>query len=114
MEQRRQRKHRAHRRTLVACRAHRRFFDRTPGGRDTLEALKRALAAQSSRWAAQERCRINQRAAADRGRKARRALYVGLRYLAAVSRLVARKDSTAQPLEAPSWTSDASLLAQAE
>src|SRR5579862_2714394 len=94
MEQRRLRRHQAQKRTLVICRDSRRIFATTPGGRTTLAALKRAVSAQTARHAAQEQCRIDQKTAAGRGRKARRALYVGLRYVAVVSAPVNRANGT--------------------
>src|SRR6266566_5397693 len=115
MEQRRLRKHQAQKRTLVVCRDYRRIFAATPGGRATLANLKQAVSVQTARFAEQERCRIDQKAAADRCRNARRMLYVGLRYLSVVSDVVARRDRDSVPAFAkPAWTSDAALIARAE
>src|SRR5260370_15239031 len=114
MEQRRLRKHQAQTRALVVCRDYRRIFAATPGGRTVLATLTRAVSDQNARFAEQERCRIEQKAAADRGRTARRMLYVGLRYVAVVSRIVKREDGTVMAFEKPAWMSDEALLARAE
>ena len=114
MEQCRLRTHQAQKRTLVVFRDYRRIFAATLGGRAMLAALKRAVSAQTSRYAAQEQYRIDQKTAADRGRKARRSLYVGLRHVAVVSRVVTREDDRVPVFDKPAWTSDATLIALAE
>ena len=114
MEQRRLRKHQAQKRALVVCRDYRRIFAAAPGGRTMLATITQAVSVQDARFAEQERCRIEQKAAADRGRKARRFLYVGLRHVAVVSRRVKREDGTVQAFEKPAWMSDEALLARAE
>jgi hypothetical protein len=100
-------------RTLAECRHYRRIFAVTPGGRATLANLKQAVSVQTAQFAEQERCRSSRKTAADRGRNARRMLYVGLRYVAAVSRRVQREHGTVA-FEKPSWVSDETLLARAE
>ena len=114
MEQRRRRKHGAHKRVLVVCRDHRSFLEATPGGRTTLARLERAVAVVVDRSRRQARCRIEQRAASNRSRKARRTLYRGLAHVAKVSRIVARIDTSATELERTSWTTDDDLVARAE
>jgi len=114
MEKRRRRKHSAHKRVLVVCRDHRSFFQATPGGRTTLAKLERAVAVVVDWSRRQARCRIEQRAASNRCRKARRTLYRGLAHVAKVSRFVARGDDTVSAFERTSWTTDDDLIARAE
>ncbi|HYM23480.1 MAG TPA: hypothetical protein VEU08_09735 [Vicinamibacterales bacterium] len=113
MEQRRLRKHRAQTRALAVCLGLRGVFG-SAAGMTTVARLKRAVATQAARHADQERCRMQQKAAADRGRKARRMLYVGLRHVAHVSRVVHRKDDRVASIEPPSWMDDDGLIGRAE
>ena len=113
MEQRRLRKHRAQTRALTVCLGLRGVFA-SAAGTTTVARLKRAVATQAARHADQERCRMQRKAAADRGRKARRMLYVGLRHVAKVSRVVHRRDGRVSTIEPPSWMDDDALIARAE
>src|SRR5258708_2633395 len=114
MEQRGRRKHQAQKRALAVCRDLRRFFGAAQDGRTMVATLKRAVAIQAARHKVQEQCRIDQKMASDRGRKARRFLYVGLRYVAVVSELASRTDDRVPAFDKPAWTSDAALIARAE
>src|SRR5260221_2783009 len=114
MEQRRRRKHGAQKRVVVVCRDHRSFFQTTPGGRKTLAKLERAVAVVVEKSRKQARCRIEQRAASNRCRTARRTLYRGLAHVAKVSRVVARVDASVMELERTSWTTDDDLVTRAE
>jgi len=114
MEQRRRRKHSAHKRVLVVCRDHRAFFEATPGGRATLASLERAVAVVGDRSRRQVRCRFEQRGASNRCRAARRTLYRGLAFVAAVSVRVARLDPAVSAFGRTSWTTDDELIARSE
>jgi hypothetical protein len=113
MEQRRLRKHRAQTRALAVCLNLRGVFG-SAAGTLTVARLKRAVATQAARHTEQERCRMQRKAAADRGRNARRMLYVGLRHVAWVSRAVNRKDDRVARIEPPSWMDDEGLIARAD
>jgi len=114
MEQRRRRKYQAQKRALVVCRDLRRFFGVAPGGRHAVTTLEHAVAVQAARHRTQEQCRLDQKTAADRGRTARRFLYVGLSFVAVVSRRVRDAIDTVPVFDMPAWTSDAVLIARAE
>ena len=114
MEQRRRRKHTAQKRVLVVCRDQRGFFQTTPAGRTSLAKLERAVAVVVERSRKQTRCRIEQRAASNRCRKARRTLYQGLKHVANVSVHVARLDASVSVFPRTSWTTDDDLIARAD
>ena len=98
----------------MLCDDHRAFFEATPGGRTTLAKLERAVAVVVERRRRQARCRIEQKAAADRCRKARRTLYRGLAHVARISRVVARFEEAVEAFKRTSWTTDDDLIARAE
>src|SRR5258708_3367358 len=103
MEQRRRRKHQAQKRALAACRYLRRFFGAGEDGRTMGATVKGGVAVQAAGHKGQEQCRIDQKMASDRGRKARRFLYVGLRYVAVVSELASRTDDRVPAFDKPAW-----------
>jgi hypothetical protein len=88
MDKRRDKKHQAHKRSLVVAHDHRGFLERNAGGRNTVGKLERAVNRQAAQFTVQETCRMEGRAAVVWCRKMRRTLQAGIRLVMTVSSIV--------------------------
>jgi len=114
MDKRRGRKHNGQKRALVVCNSHLPFLQTMPGGMRNVSKLGQAVDDQAADFKSQEKCRIDERAAADRNGAARVTIYRLVRNVEVVSNRMPAQSGTPAFGTTDQRVKDDAMIARAE